>query len=263
MKGKLMNKPFFTLLIFVIMFFCSILLAEEKNTLQTAYQTYLMGEKAEVVSDRVEAFNKALADYTELEKQYPPNPKLYFNIANNYFQLGEYGSALLYYYRAERLAPRDEQIQSHIKLAQNKAKVSANLNPFKPANFFSLGHLLVLNERMYLFAFFTIVATIAGSIVIWEKSKYVKTIRNISLAFALVFLASVTYSYFSKPQAVLIQSSLLTCDAGEQYAPITKEPVLNGQRVRVLGCSKDGLWLKVELTTGEKGYISYKVARII
>ncbi|MBI5574581.1 MAG: tetratricopeptide repeat protein [Elusimicrobia bacterium] len=60
-------------------------------------------------------YEKAIEMFKSLEKDYP-TANLYYNIANSYYRLGKIGYALLYYERAKKISPFDEDIGFNIKI---------------------------------------------------------------------------------------------------------------------------------------------------
>jgi len=63
-------------------------------------------------------FDKALRDYLRLEDNRFKSAALYFNIGNCYFKEGKPGYAILYYLRAQRLDPFDEDIETNLQFAR-------------------------------------------------------------------------------------------------------------------------------------------------
>ena len=70
-------------------------------------------------------YEKALEMFKSLEKDYP-TANLYYNIANSYYRLGKIGYALLYYERAKKLSPFDEDIGFNIKIISGMIKEDEN-----------------------------------------------------------------------------------------------------------------------------------------
>ena len=62
-------------------------------------------------------FAAALKSYEEILKNHPKDPFVYYNIGNCYFKMGSKGLAAANYYRAYRLAPRDEDIRHNLALS--------------------------------------------------------------------------------------------------------------------------------------------------
>lgn len=72
-------------------------------------------------------FSEALQTYETLLKNAPNDPFVYYNIGNCYFKMGSTGLAAANYYRAFKLAPRDEDIRNNLSLAL--AAAGENLVP--------------------------------------------------------------------------------------------------------------------------------------
>ncbi|UCD18293.1 MAG: hypothetical protein JSV44_05115 [Candidatus Zixiibacteriota bacterium] len=69
-------------------------------------------------------FARALADFQQLEKTGYVSASLYFNIGNCYFKQEQLGYAILYYYRARRIDPTDDDIASNLAFARQFMAVS-------------------------------------------------------------------------------------------------------------------------------------------
>jgi tetratricopeptide (TPR) repeat protein len=63
-------------------------------------------------------YPEALADYISLEDAGVASAAVYYNIGNCYFELGELGYAILYYLRAQKLDPGDEDIANNLAFAR-------------------------------------------------------------------------------------------------------------------------------------------------
>ncbi|MDR0952579.1 MAG: hypothetical protein LBM71_00050 [Elusimicrobiota bacterium] len=87
------------------------------------------------------------------------NPYLYYNLANSYFKAGDPDKAIINYYRAFKLLPRDKDIRGNLAFAL--ADTGQRLTPegvpataFNLYHFFSLGELKGLMwAGLWLFAF--------------------------------------------------------------------------------------------------------------
>ncbi len=77
-------------------------------------------------------YPEALAEYLKLEQRGTVSAALYYNIGNCYYQMGELGYAILYYMRAQRLNPVDEDINNNLEFARQFMAVSlegVRINP--------------------------------------------------------------------------------------------------------------------------------------
>ena len=64
-------------------------------------------------------YNGALNIYNEILAQDMVSAKLFYNMGNAYYKSGELGRAILYYNRALRLSPSDEDIRHNLSIAQS------------------------------------------------------------------------------------------------------------------------------------------------
>jgi tetratricopeptide (TPR) repeat protein len=66
------------------------------------------------------AYDKALNYYKQIETNRIESASLYFNMGNCYFKLNDIGMAILYFEKAKKLAPNDDDILENLKIANKK-----------------------------------------------------------------------------------------------------------------------------------------------
>jgi tetratricopeptide (TPR) repeat protein len=64
-------------------------------------------------------FDGALASYLRLEAAGYESPSLSYNLGNTYFKLGDLGHAILFWERARRAAPGDDDLEANLALARS------------------------------------------------------------------------------------------------------------------------------------------------
>lgn len=77
-------------------------------------------------------YTKAIEAYSRAVHQGVGSAPLYYNLGNAYFKNGDLGYAVLYYLKARRLDPADNDIQSNLEFARSLATVQlegVQLNP--------------------------------------------------------------------------------------------------------------------------------------
>jgi len=79
-------------------------------TMQVANQVYESGQ-----------FEQAVQAYEQLVAQGYEDSVLFYNLGNAYYKQGDYGRAILNYRRAQRLGPRDADIEANLALARAQA----------------------------------------------------------------------------------------------------------------------------------------------
>lgn len=69
-------------------------------------------------------YAKAAEAYSAIAQVDGDSPELLFNLANSYAQIGDLGSAILYYSRANRLAPTNKEIKNNLNYFASKVEDS-------------------------------------------------------------------------------------------------------------------------------------------
>lgn len=69
-------------------------------------------------------YAKAAEAWLAMEKADGGSASLFFNIANSYAQMGDYGRAMLYYGRARRLDPSNDEINNNLRYFASKVEDS-------------------------------------------------------------------------------------------------------------------------------------------
>lgn len=238
-----------------------------KEELNEAQASYLAGENATTMAEREDAFNRALSLYSKLEQDYHPefgNGKLYFNLANAFFQVRAYPMALFYYYKSAALRPRDDKVQHNLMLTKEKLGIMDEKVPSAFEKIFFFHNFLSLPERLQLFFVLSILLLIFGFSYLWTQQRWVKTGIGVLLVFWSVMLLSIGYTrYISPLEGVLVQSTDLYRDAGLQYAKVSEKPLFSGSKVEVLDIWPNGKWLKIITPEGEVGYVPNTAIRLI
>jgi tetratricopeptide (TPR) repeat protein len=235
--------------------------------LNQAYAAYQEGVEATNIAARKEGFNKSLSIYKHLETLYSPdmgNGKLYFNIANDYFQLGEFSQAVLYYLRAENLNPRDTKVQNNLEKAYNKLGIKVKTQDAVLNKIFFFHHAFSLPEKLQLITLFSVILFTLASFYIWWPFLGLKTLLAIVSIAIFLLLSSIFYTQFISPSyAVILKANLLYQDAGKQFAKVLDDPLLPGSKVEVLEVLQNGKWLKILTPDGAVGFIPYESLQII
>jgi tetratricopeptide (TPR) repeat protein len=79
-------------------------------------------------------FKEAIELYTAIMDQGLESSSLYFNLGNAYFKSGDLGHATLFYLRASRLAPADDDIRDNLEFARGFTSIQmegVELNPIR------------------------------------------------------------------------------------------------------------------------------------
>lgn len=271
----LKNILLFSLSVFFAVFLCmTYFIYEGKNPqieeqLNLALKAYQAGEQGKTSAARQEGFKTAIHIYTQLEKHYHPcysSGKFYYNLGNAYFQVQEYPLAILYYERALALLPTNDDIQHNLEVAMDKLKLPHRVSSSETKRIFAFHYYLSLPIRLHLFFYFSLALLTSLFLILWiPRSKpFLKYIAVFAALGCLLIFSSLIYSrYFEPLEGILIQSTFLYRDKGEQYAKVSPNPSPAGTKAKVVAIQDEGLWLKVVLPDGTLGYVPGTVIRTI
>lgn len=85
---------------------------------------------------RDKEYDKAIELYKGIAEQGIESGALYFNLGNAYFKNGDLGHAILYYLKAKRLAPGDDDIVNNLEFAQQFTSIQMEGVQLNPINSF-------------------------------------------------------------------------------------------------------------------------------
>ena len=214
------------------------------------------------------AFNSALTSFLQLERSLHPeegNGRLYYNIANAYYQLEDYPMAVYYYNRALKLNPTNSNARYNLSLTLEKL----NLKPSSWENsifqeIFFFHYDFSLSERLSLFFFFALAAFLFISLLIWRGWRWLQfVVLALGMAALLLFCSLIYTRYFAPIEGILVHAAILYRDAGEQYAKAVDKPLAPGQKVEILDQRRNGQWVKILTPDGSLGYVKQDSIRVI
>ena len=118
------------------------------------------------------------------------NADLFYNRANAHFKNGELGMAVLYYNRALRIKPRDEDIITNLEIARQK--IIDRIEPPKSSRIFELARSLLyslsVNEHAFIMMLlFTLLVLSAGVLMTLAPGRNRAAAVNVFAAVAVLF----------------------------------------------------------------------------
>ncbi len=175
------------------------------------------------------------------------NGQIYYNLGNTYYRQGELGKAILNYRRAERLMPRNADLNANLRLAKDSTddKELSNEIPVAVRRAFFWFFLLNQNEIIILAISFYVILMALLFVFITLRYAWLKRIITGFSAGLLVILVSLgikIYSELGVNRGVIITAKCeVRYGPGEEYEP--KFEIRNGAEC-VVEDVKDG-WYRV------------------
>ena len=215
-------------------------------------------------------FEEALASYLRLVEAGFESGEVYYNIGNTYFKLGDVAQSILYYERARRLLPGDEDVRANLELAR-----SLTVDEIEPLpQFWLVGAvrwwvgflprtlLIVVVGVAYLLATGVVLLLILKRgvpVAVWG--------RRVALASGVVFLlfglnlAVREFEVGRVQEAVVLEPRVDVLSAPLDDETLTIFTVHEGTKVRIDRLSDE--WAEVALEDGRVGWVPVGVLETI
>ena len=214
-------------------------------------------------------YENAVSVYEKVTQERLASPILYYNLGNAYFKLGNMPMAILYYEKAQKLAPADADIAHNIRLANTRIvdKIesvpvlfyvrwwNSALNILSPDTFakVSLG---LLSFFWILLASYFLVRRRGLRITAF----YFAMLFGIAAIFGMV-LASQSHHYALNPDEAIVMEPYAGVKGSPDEKSIDLIVIHEGTKVKVL--DRIGDWKEIRIANGNSGWIQTKAIREI
>ncbi len=242
--------------IFLPILFSLISLASAKDQVSLATHFFQQGNAAYEKGN----FEEASSDYQKAEDLGVANSRLYYNHGNALFRQHQLGLSILYYERARKLAPLDEDILSNLRFAQAQLvdkipEPESNLLTRLAWNVHA-GY-SVRSGVWAAFGLFTLAfAAIAAALFLSSFLRWLSILIAVVSSLALIaFSPSLAYKIHQQETAqygVVLQPAIeMFSGPGENYQVLAK--VHEGTRFEIV--EQRGDWFSVKLANGKGGFV--------
>lgn len=214
-------------------------------------------------------YKDALDSYKKIVDEGYESAPLYFNMGNASYKNGDIPSALLYYGKAHRISPGDEDINFNIKYVNLKTTDKIDEAPEFFVTKWWRGFILAISANAL--AWISVLLVLAGSVMlIWyfftasvtiKKTSFYSAISFFALGLIAVFMAGMQLSYFSSHREAIVFSGTVNVNS----SPVEKAKPLfvihEGTKLDILDDSNG--WLKIKLANGSEGWLKSRDVREI
>jgi len=252
MKNYLINK------IFLLIIISSLAKADSNSIMQTANEYY----KNNRYQLAIEEYNKLLLDGFE-------GTSLYYNLGNAHYRLGKVGYAILYYEKALKLSPNDEDVKHNLALAKLNLKDKVDtLPPFFIFNLWE-GLLAVFSVTGWTIIVYVIFILVLMVFVVYFFSRSVTEQRisfftgiglTVILLLTVALLIVKMNKEFNTKDGIIIETSVIV-KSSPDYSSKDSFQIHEGLKVRIEDNVDD--WVKIRLDDGKIGWITEKSLGII
>lgn len=246
------------LLIFIVLFALSTQGQEYNEAIEKANSAYSQG-----------LFDSAIALYTYVELAEMESAELYYNLGSAYFKNNNLPKAILYFEKAKKLSPNDEDIQYNLNIANSMIVDKIERVP----------EMFYKHWWNYFFNMFNADTWTMLSLLIWMVFIVVlalfilsKSRRTKKLAFYLASLflfasiasfglASQKYYYTKENKEAIIFTPTITIKSSPTKGSVDLFVIHEGTKVRIV--DKVDKWFKIKIQDGSVGWVPANAMEMI
>jgi tetratricopeptide (TPR) repeat protein len=246
-----MKKIFFAAFIMSIIFSVSSIFASQATDLMQKGNNFYQAGK----------FDSAAVIYQKLVNQNYEDASLYYNLGDAYYRLDKMGLAILYYEKALRLSPSDDDIAHNLALANSK--IADKIEPLPKFFIFewweSLLALFSLKGWTYIAYFVYIILLALVGFYFFSKSVRIQKYSlygGLASLVMLIFLIAVVTVKLNRQvnvkNAIILEPTVIakvSPDTASSDAFVIHE----GSKVRIEDNVND--WVEIRLSDGKVGWL--------
>jgi hypothetical protein len=238
--------------------------------LESAEQAFRRGVELDQTDPAAarEMYERALLHYERLVRgDGVQNGRLYYNIANSYFRLGDLGRAILNYKRAALYIPQDENLEANLEYARSRRidRIESRESDriFKTLFFihYDLPSRIKLAVFTVAFAFLWAMA----SILLFLRRPLLRALLVLSIVVSGLFLVSIAVEavHASRSPAGVVTAREVVARKGdaETYQPSFTEPLHAGTEFEMM--EERSVWRHIELGDGSRGWIPEAAGELV
>jgi len=195
------------------------------------------------------------------------NGKLYYNIGNAYFRLGDTGRAVLNYRRAALFMQNDQNLRQNLDYARNRRADRIELRQKEKVlkTLFFIHYDVPSRMKLVIFAISFGALWISAAARLFLKKGWLRLILIVSAVVSAVFLVSLivdSVSFARAPGGVITAQEIVgRMGDADTYQPSFKEPLHAGSEFKLL--EKRPGWWRIELDSGDRTWIPDGSAEIV
>ncbi len=252
-------KKYIINIIFLLFIIISAISRADSNSIMQTANEYYKNNRYQLA---IEEYNKLLLDGFE-------GTSLYYNLGNAHYRLGKVGYAILYYEKALKLSPNDEDVKHNLALA--KLNLQDKVDTLPPFFIFNLWEGLLASFSVtgwtiivYIVFILLLIVSVAYFFSRNVSEQRISFFSGAGLAIALVFAIILLVVKMNKEYNVkdgIIVETAVVVKSSPDYSSKDSFQIHEGLKVTLEDQVDD--WVKIRLNDGKIGWISEKSIEII
>jgi len=214
-------------------------------------------------------YQSAIDEYNKLVKQGYEGTTLYYNLGNAHYRLGKVGFAILYYEKALKFFPGDEDAKHNLAIAKLNIKDKVDeLPPFFIFNIweamlasFSVSGWTIIGYIIFILLLLSFIAYFFSISVTQQRISFFIGVGFLVLLFLSISLLAVKMNKEFNIKDGIIVENIVTVKSSPDNSFKDEFVIHEGLKVRLEDNVDD--WVKIRLADGKIGWIMQKSIGII
>ena len=206
-------------------------------------------------------YEQALTFYAQIVESGMESADLYYNMGNTYYKMKEYPMSILYYEKALKLSPGDEDIRTNLEIANLTVVDKINVIPQSfivrwwngvKSSLSSDGWAWVSIVSFALFLVCLFVFLMARRTALRKAGFFVGMVVAICLVLSVVFAVQKHQDMIHQDEAI-IMTPTVTVKSSPTVNSVDLFVLHEGTKVRITGTSNE--WNKIRIADGSVGWL--------
>lgn len=253
-----MKKYLFQIILLVLFIFNSFANADVNSEMQKANELYKNNQ-----------YQLAIDEYNKLISQGYEGASIYYNLGNAHYRLGKVGYAILYYEKALKISPADEDAKHNLAIAKLNIKDKVDELPqFFIFNIwegllasFSVSGWTYFVYVVYILLLLCVIAYFFSRSSTQQRLSFFSGVGLSALLILLIILLTVKINKEYNIKNGIIVENVITVKSSPDNSSKDEFVVHEGLKVRLEDKIDD--WVKIRLADGKIGWISEKSIGVI
>jgi tetratricopeptide (TPR) repeat protein len=201
-------------------------------------------------------YKESINYYKTLIKKNYKSEKIYYNLANAYFKINDFGNAVLYYEKALKTAPNDKEVLKNLKVSRKKIDSPIEAIPeIIPIKFLRSISKVLSPDEWAVLALINIILVLILLFFKWIREKKINPVllySSLSLTILIIifmFISNITAN--DNSFAVIFQKKRAFSAPSDKSEVLYEMP--SGDKIKII--DSVGIWYEIELINKEKAWI--------
>jgi tetratricopeptide (TPR) repeat protein len=206
-------------------------------------------------------YKEAISTYSQLLKDSSSSAVVYYNLGNAYYKDGDIVSALLYFEKAHKLSPGDEDINFNIRFANARTTDKIDEAPELFLAKWWRGVILAVSADALAIAAIVLLLVGSGLLILYffsisasvKKLSFFSAIGLFFLGILTIVIGGSQVNYFNSNKQAIVFNSSVSVKGSPGDKATTVFVLHDGTKVNVLDNANG--WLKIKLANGNEGWL--------